>query len=103
MSKGSLKFEDGKIVAGFDSNEDGQASAGLELKVSEAVEEGLAAMKKGEKKVVELEAKKVSLEFEEGKVKVSVDTDGDGEAMLSAFVDLQESFEEISQGIFKKD
>ena len=101
MGKALIKFEDGKIVAGIDSNEDGQNSITFKLSVGEAVQEGLAALKKGEEKSVALEVKKVKLLFIDGKIKITVDTDQDGDALLEVEVDLAESFDEVTSLVFK--
>ena len=102
MSKASIKFEDGKLVAGLDMNEDGQNSISIKMSMNEALQEGMAALKKGEKKEVTVEAKAVKLVFVDGKIAVSVDTDRDGEELLSVAVDMTESVEEIASAVFGK-
>lgn len=102
MSKGSLELKDGKLVAGLDTNEDGQQSVGLEIAVGESIKEALAALKKGDVKEVKVEVKTLTYTLDGDRLNVSVDSDKDGEASLTAFVDFSESFEEIAEGIFKK-
>ena len=97
-----IKYEDGKIIGGLDSNKDGELSLGLELSIGEALEEAMGAMKKGEKVEVTVEAKAVKYSFEDGKIKITVDTDKDGEVLLSAYVDMAEAFEEIAAAVLKK-
>ncbi len=103
MSKASIKFEDGKIVAGLDTNEDGENSVEVRLNLKEGFEEGFAALKKGEEKTISVDAKAVNFVFKDNSIFVVIDTDKDGEELMDVKIDISESFEEIAEGIFKKD
>lgn len=102
MSKANLEFKDGKIIAGLDMNEDGENSISLKLDVNESVQEGLSKLKKGEESKVELEAKKVDVEFGMGGVKVKIDLDQDGEHFLELDLSMSEAFDEISSKFLNK-
>lgn len=91
-----IEYRDGHIVAGIDSNKDGENSVSVKLSIAEALQEGFAALKKGEKKEIVVDVKSVRYKFEDGKIIVEVDTDKDGEALLTVDVDMAESFEEIA-------
>lgn len=94
--KVSIEFKDNALVAGLDSNQDGEKSIDLKLHLKEALAE---AMDKGEAQV---DAKVVSVKFELTKLKVMIDTDKDGEPLLELTVDLGDSFDEVSGAIAKK-
>lgn len=95
MSKASVNFENGKLVFGVDTNEDGENVLTGSLNLSEALQE---AFSRGE--AVE-GVKVVEVKFELTKLKVILDTDKDGENLLELVIDLAEGIDEAS-GIFKK-
>lgn len=101
MSVLNVKVNGSTLEAGLDTNKDGQNSVGLKLHVGEGLQEGIAALMKGEKKVVEVPVKKLSYVFENGEIKVSLDTDQDGEPALEGYVNMGESLEEIASGFSK--
>ena len=91
-----LKFEDGKMIVGLDTDGDGKNSVSAVVHLTEGMSEIFA---KGGK----IEGmKKVSMEFKDGKFVVKIDTDQDGEESFSFAADLMESLDEISQAV-KKD
>jgi len=94
--KSSIKVEGGNIVAGLDTNQDGENSLSLKLSINEAIQEGLAALKKGEKKEVSVDAKKVDIVFEGSTIKLKIDTDGDGESLLELELDMVEVLDEAA-------
>lgn len=93
MSKTDFKIADNKLVASFDSNEDGEPVATLNLELNEAVQE---AFSKGEK----VEGVKVAdVKFTGTQLVVTVDSDQDGENLLSLTIDLAEALDE--SGVLK--
>ena len=103
MSKGNVKFEDGKLIAGLDTNEDGENVLTAKLNLNEGLQEALGrVLKGGEGEKIVVDAKKVELEFGIGGLKLLVDTDGDGEKLLELDVSLTEAADEITSAI-KKD
>lgn len=92
----TVKFEDGKVVAAFDSNKDGEPSIKLSLCVSEALEEAFS------REDAVLDAKVVSAKFEGSVLVLELDTDKDGEKLLKLELDLGEAFDEAGSAIFKK-
>lgn len=91
MAKFDVVFEDGSLKAKVDPNEDGQAVVDLDLVVSEALEESL---KRGDNPEMP-DAKVVDFKFEGGKLSVVLDTDKDGQRLLSLNVDLAEALDEV--------
>lgn len=93
MSKVETKIEDGKVVVAVDSNEDGQASLKLNVKLDEAIKE---AIKRGDK--VEGEAV-VKFKMTATGLSLDLDTDRDGVPSLSLEADLGEIFDEVQEKI----
>ena len=102
MSKASVKFENGSLVAGLDTNEDGQNVMDLKINMQETLEEAFAALKKGEESVVEIDVKKVELKFGAEGMSLTIDTDQDGENSIELDVSLMEAIDE-GGSIFKKE
>lgn len=101
MSKASVKFVGGSLVVGLDTNEDGQNVMDLKINMQETLEEAFAAIKKGEKKEVELDVKKVVLKFGAEGMTLTVDTDQDGENSIELNVSLMEAVDEVGDLINK--
>lgn len=101
MSKGNVKYKDGKLVAGLDTNEDGENLLTLKLNVNEAIQEALDKLSKGEESKVALDVKKVELEFGVGGMKLKVDTDQDGEHVLEVDLSFSEAIDEVTSAIKK--
>jgi len=95
MSKGSLEFKDGKLVAGLDTNEDGQNVLEVKISMTEALEEVLK--REDPKEGVKI----ADLKMDGAKLILKVDTDKDGEELLDLVFDLSEGLDEVS-GAFKK-
>jgi len=91
MSEAKLiEVKDGKILAGVDTNKDGEQSLSAVVKIDEAIQEAIA---RGEA----IEGNKVvSVKFELTKLKIVVDSDKDGESLLELTVDLAEVYDEIA-------
>lgn len=86
--KFNVKFQDNKILGGFDGNQDGENSVSLEVLLGEAYQE---LFDKGEAVV---EVKKLRVKRDGAKVALLVDTDQDGEHVLKLEADLIEAVEE---------
>ena len=91
--KFNVNFEGTKVVAGYDGNSDGENSVSIKLDLGEAFGE---VVKKGEAK---LEVKAISFKREGAKLKVVIDSDKDGEAVLELEIDSLEALDEA--GTFK--
>ena len=98
----SVKYENGAIVGILDTDKDGKPAVESRIFLKEGFEEGMAAIQKGEEKTISVDAKKVDFKFTAEGIEVLVDTDQDGEPVMSTKVYTGEAFDEISQGIFKK-
>lgn len=88
MSKIKYDIQENNLVIGLDANEDGQNSLEVKLSLSEAIQE---AFKKG---VAVEGVKSATVKFEGTKLIVVVDSDKDGEALLTLSADLFEGLEE---------
>jgi uncharacterized protein (DUF169 family) len=85
-----------KLSAQLDVNTDGEPSVSFEMFFAEALAE---ALKKGDA----VEGVKVAdFRFEGSKLKLTLDTDKDGEALLKLVIDLPEVFDEIKDSYFSK-
>lgn len=89
MSKVNVKFENNKVVAGFDADQDGVNSLQAKLDLKEVYEE-LAA--KGEVKVDAA----ITYKMEGTSLKVLIDTDKDSEPALEIEANLLEGFKEAT-------
>lgn len=96
MSKFLVGMEGSALKFGLDLDQDGQASIGGKLHLSEGIQE---LMQKGG--AIE-GAKVVEFKFEGTKAIVKLDTDRDGEPLLELELDLMESFDEVSGLVAKK-
>jgi len=72
MSKGSVKFEEGKLLAGLDTNEDGENVLTFKMNLNESIQEALAKLSKGESTKIVVDAKKVELDFGLNGMKLTV-------------------------------
>lgn len=103
MSKASIKILKDQISAHMDLNEDGEPSLSLKVHMSESLQEAIEAFKKGEKKTVEVDAKKVAFTFDPLKgMSLAIDTDQDGEKSVELDLSLIEAVDEAGS-LFKKD
>lgn len=94
--KFDVKFENGNLSFGLDSNQDGQKSISGKLFLNEAIQEVIA-------KGTAIEgAKVVDFRFELTKMVLIIDTDKDGERLMELEIDLGESIDEATSA-FKKD
>lgn len=94
--KTPIKVENGAVVFGVDSNDDGQQAITGKLNLGEAVGEALA-------KGAAIEgAKIVDFKFELTKLVLKIDSDKDGQPLLEIAVDLGEAFDEIQAAVQKK-
>lgn len=91
----SFGVKDGNLEFGIDSNKDGINVISGKIMLSEAMQEAFSRGTAVEG------VKSVSVKFDLTKLKIIVDTDKDGEALLVLEVDLAEAFKEISQKINK--
>lgn len=90
-----IKVEDGKMVMKTDMDQDGVPSSVLNLHMSEAIQELIAkGVKKEDVKVVDFELSPLGL-------KLVLDTDRDGEALMDYSISFGEGFDE-ALGKFKK-
>lgn len=88
IKKFDVSFDEGKLVLGIDSNQDGQKLVDIKVNMNEAIQE---IFKKGEK----IEgAKLVAFEFNLTKLVLKLDTDQDGEELLDIEIDLAEAIDE---------
>lgn len=99
MKKVLVKLEDQTIKVGFDGNEDGEPSTGIELNLKETLEE-IVDRAEGEEVVVN---SVVKLKFEGTRLEMTIDTDKDGTPIGKVFVDLAESGEEALSLFSKKE
>lgn len=88
MEKFNVDFKEGKAVASYDGDADGEKSLKLELDLKEVYGELLA---KGEAKI---DVKSMSLKLDGSKVVATIDTDKDGEALMVAELDIVEAMSE---------
>lgn len=88
QKKLGLKFEDGKVIAQVDTNQDGEAALTAKLHVSEAIQE--AFQKGGAVEGVKV----VGFKFELTKLKLQLDSDKDGQPVLDLELDLSEAVDE---------
>lgn len=89
----SFGVKDGNLEFGIDSNKDGKNVISGKIMLSEAMQE---AFSKG---TAVAGVKTVDVKFDLTKLKITVDTDRDGEPLLELEVDLAEAFKEITQKI----
>jgi hypothetical protein len=95
MSDVQIKFEGSTFTAGLDSDGDGVKSISFKLHLSEALEEAVSKFKKGDEvEPVEVDVKALRLDFDGGLMKLVVDTDKDGEALLEVEANLLEAVDE---------
>ena len=104
MKNFPIKFENGILEAGLDTNNDGENAVSVKLDTKEGLEEAFARVLKGEStgEKITLDGKTIEVEFGVGGVKLKVDTDRDGEPLLVLDISLMESFDEIQSAISKK-
>lgn len=88
MKKFPVTFEDSKLVAGYDGNEDGQNSVSLKLNLKEGLSELIS------KGVAKIDVKTLTLKKDGSKISLYVDTDKDGEAILEGELDVGEALDE---------
>jgi len=93
MSVLSYEVQNGMLVLGVDSNEDGDKVLDLKLNITEGIQE---ALQKGEKMEG---AQLVGFEFSATKLKLMIDSDQDGENLLELEIDLMEAVDEIKDVI----
>lgn len=89
VSKLNYEFKDNKFCFGVDGDEDGNKVLVMKLNLGEALQE---AVKRGDK--VE-GARLVDFKFEGPVMKLTLDTDKDGENLMELEVDMMEAFDEI--------
>lgn len=88
MSKFKIAVVENELLGTLDTNEDGQPSASIKLNLNELVQE---AFQKGG----EIEgAKLAGFKFTLSKLIIEIDTDKDGEKLLTFEVDLGEAIDE---------
>jgi len=93
VKKVDVKFEEGQLVVGVDTNKDGDKVLEVKVKLSEALAE---VLNKGEK----IEGAKVAaLDFAGSKLKLKVDTDKDGEHAIELELSLLELLDEVGVSI----
>jgi len=92
-----FKFEvkEGKLAFAIDANADGEASIKGALSVAEGIQEVFSRGGQVEG------AKLVDFSFALTKLSLKIDTDRDGEELLSIEIDLGEAFDEV-KGLFEK-
>lgn len=96
--KFSLNVESGKLSINLDTNQDGEPVFKASVNLSEALQETMMR-----KSSIAIEgAKIVELKLDVTKLKLKIDTDRDGEALLEFELDLAEAFDEVSGAIAKK-
>lgn len=95
--KFDVKFENGNLILGLDTNQDGEKLIDISVNMNEAIQE---ALQRGESVKIE-GAKVVAFEFNMASLKLIIDTDQDGEKLLDISINLAEAIDEA--GLMKSE
>lgn len=94
VKKVEVKVEEGKLIIGVDTNQDGQKLVNAELNLGEGLQEIIAKLKKGEDSEIKVDAKAVKFSFTGSKLILEIDTDKDGEILGKVEIDIAEGLDE---------